>query len=195
MLRQRAVIVYECSASTDICSDELLNNKQRGKIQDLIIDNILAEKGTNFSLLSPICLLLAYHPAAKIIAAFSEPHFNIQRSFISHYFSCNSYKEGTANIFPSLLRSVKFAAVPFDIFQTYCCVHPYKKHSSERAPLLYSSYFRGLFGGSHSSVTAYLLQHTVNCLKILPSRQKKGFIFRSQILIIIQIEESLRKYS
>lgn len=121
MLRQRTVIVYGCSASTDICSDEPLNNKWRGKIWDLIIDNTLAEKGTNFSLLSPICLLLPYHQAAKIIAAFSEPHFNIQRSFISHYFSCNSYKQGTTYIFPSLLRSVKFAAVLFDIFQTYCC--------------------------------------------------------------------------
>lgn len=110
MLRQRTLIVYECSASTDICSDKPLNNRRRGKIWDLIIDNILAEKETNFSLLSPICLLLPYDQAAKIIAAFSEPHFNIQRSFISHYFSCNSYKQGTTYIFPLLLRSVKFAA-------------------------------------------------------------------------------------
>lgn len=51
---QRVVIIYECSISTDICSDELLNNKQMGKIWDLIIDNILAEKGANFSLLSPV---------------------------------------------------------------------------------------------------------------------------------------------
>lgn len=197
MLRQRTVIVYGCSASTDICSDEPLNNKWRGKIWDLIIDNTLAEKGTNFSLLSPICLLLPYHQAAKIIAAFSEPHFNIQRSFISHYFSCNSYKQGTTYIFPSLLRSVKFAAVLFDIFQTYCCVRLYKKHSIECALLLYSSYFWGLFGSSHSSVIAYLLQHTVNCLVVLedPSiSAKKGFIFISQILIIVQIEKRLRKY-
>lgn len=92
---QRAVIIYECSMSTDICSDELLNNKQMGKIWDLIIDNILAEKGANFSLLSPVWLLLTYQPAAKSIAAFSEPCFNIQRSIMFRYFSCNSYVQGT----------------------------------------------------------------------------------------------------
>lgn len=95
MLRQRTVIIYECSVSTDICSDELLNNKQKGKIWDLIIDNILAEKGANFSPLSPVCLLLAYQPVVKSIAVFSEPSFNIQKSFIFHYFSCNSYPCGT----------------------------------------------------------------------------------------------------
>lgn len=100
MRRQRAVIIYECSVSTDICPDELLNNKQTGKIWDPIIDKILAEKGANFSPLSPICLLLACQPAAKSIAAFSEPSFNIPRSFILCYFTCNSYLYGTAyNIF------------------------------------------------------------------------------------------------
>lgn len=96
MVRQRAVIIYECSVNADICSDELLNNKQTGKIWDLIVDKILAEKGANFSPLSPICLLLAYQPAAKTLAAFSEPSFNIQRSFILRYFSCKSYLYGTA---------------------------------------------------------------------------------------------------
>jgi len=111
-----------------------------GKIWDLMTDKILAEKGANFSLLSLICLLLEYQPAAKNIAAFSEPSFDIQRSFILHYFYCTlPVCCHIQYILPSLLRSVKYTTVAFDIFQTYCCVHPYRKHFNKCTLLVYSS--------------------------------------------------------
>lgn len=135
MLRQRAVIIYECSVSIDICSDELLNNKQKGKIWDLIIDKILAATGANFNPLSPVCFMLAYQSVAKSIAPLSEPGFNIQRHFILHHFlKTLTCMVPLQYIVPSLL-SVKYTTVGFDIFQTHCCVHPYRNPSASSAVL------------------------------------------------------------